>query len=94
MTNLSYSHASGSTFPIGTTTVSISATDAAGSSGTGSFSITVAALSLAVAIRITLHDLKLLPNAETAEDDVEDVFDVDSAGDFAEGFGGLAEFQR
>ena len=50
VTNLSYSPASGSTFPIGTTTVTISATDAAGNSGTGSFSITVAAPSLAVAI--------------------------------------------
>ena len=52
------------------------------------------ALEKFVKVGITLHGLKLLPNAKAAEDDVEEVLDVDTAGDFAEGFGGLAEFQR
>ncbi len=38
---VSYSQAPGSTFPLGTTTVTVSATDAAGNVATGSFTITV-----------------------------------------------------
>ena len=38
---LSYSHASGTLFPLGTTTVIVTATDAAGNSGSASFSVTV-----------------------------------------------------
>jgi len=38
---LTYSQASGSTFPLGTTTVTVSATDAAGNTATGTFTVTV-----------------------------------------------------
>jgi hypothetical protein len=38
---IAYSAAPGSTFPIGTTTVNVSATDAAGNKSTGSFTVTV-----------------------------------------------------
>ncbi len=41
VTGVMYSHASGSTFPIGTTTVNITATDAANNTGNGSFTVTV-----------------------------------------------------
>lgn len=41
VTALTYSTASGSTFPLGTTTVSVTAQDAAGNATSGSFSITV-----------------------------------------------------
>jgi len=39
--SLAYSEASGSTFPIGTTTVTVTATDAAGNQSSGSFTVTV-----------------------------------------------------
>ncbi len=39
---LAYSHPSGTTFPIGTTTVTVTATDAAGNSSSCSFTVTVA----------------------------------------------------
>ncbi len=38
---ISFSQASGSTFPVGTTTVTVTATDAAGNTTTGSFTVTV-----------------------------------------------------
>ncbi len=41
VTSLSYSSASGSTFPIGTTTVVVTAQDAAGNATSGSFTVTV-----------------------------------------------------
>jgi hypothetical protein len=41
VTSLTYSAASGSTFPLGTTTVTVTAKDAAGNTSTGSFTITV-----------------------------------------------------
>jgi hypothetical protein len=41
VTSLTYSAASGSTFPIGTTTVTVTARDAAGNASSGSFTITV-----------------------------------------------------
>jgi hypothetical protein len=41
VTSITYSKNSGSTFPLGTTTVSITAKDAAGNSGIGSFTVTV-----------------------------------------------------
>jgi hypothetical protein len=41
VTSLTTTHASGSTFPIGTTSVGVSASDAAGNTTSGSFSITV-----------------------------------------------------
>ena len=39
--SLSYSHASGSTFPVGTTTVTVTATDAAGNTSACTFTVTV-----------------------------------------------------
>jgi len=41
VTSLTYSTASGSTFALGTTTVTVTASDAAGNTSTGSFTITV-----------------------------------------------------
>ncbi len=41
VTSLTYSQNSGTLFPVGTTTVTITATDAAGNSGHGSFTVTV-----------------------------------------------------
>lgn len=41
VTSLTYSHAPGSTFPLGSTTVAVSASDAAGNTNSGSFTITV-----------------------------------------------------
>ncbi|MDI1334589.1 MAG: FG-GAP-like repeat-containing protein [Lacunisphaera sp.] len=41
VSSISYSTASGSTFPIGTTTVNVTATDAAGNATSGSFTVTV-----------------------------------------------------
>ncbi len=41
VTSLTYSPASGSTFPIGTTTVNVTAADAAGNTSSGSFTVTV-----------------------------------------------------
>lgn len=41
VTSLTYSHASGSTFPLGITTVTVTASDAAGNTSSGSFTVTV-----------------------------------------------------
>ena len=42
--SITYSHASGATFPVGVTTVTVSAADGAGNTGTGTFTVTVQAL--------------------------------------------------
>lgn len=48
ITSLTYSKASGTLFPIGTTTVTVTAKDAANNTSTGSFSITVHGVQIAV----------------------------------------------
>ncbi|MCX6876655.1 MAG: HYR domain-containing protein, partial [Verrucomicrobia bacterium] len=44
VTSLTYSHASGAEFPLGITTVTVTAKDAANNTGTGSFTVTVTQL--------------------------------------------------
>ena len=58
---LSYSQASGSTFPLGTTTVAVSATDAAGNVATGTFTITVVDTTAPVFTSLTASSTSLWP---------------------------------
>jgi len=58
VTSLAYSHGSGSTFAIGTTTVTVAAQDAAGNTSSGSFTVTVrdtTAPALTVPANLTLE---------------------------------------
>ena len=58
---------SGSTFPIGLTTVSCSATDAAGNTGRGSFTITVYVNSTATFVSLGAQDGHAIEKSETTE---------------------------
>ncbi|MBI2514374.1 MAG: HYR domain-containing protein [Opitutae bacterium] len=58
---LSYSAASGSTFPLGTTTVNVTATDAAGNASTGHFTVTVRDTKAPVITSVTTNAPALWP---------------------------------
>ncbi len=74
--SLTYSQDSGTTFPIGTTTVTISATDAAGNTGIGTFTVTVTnnapVVTLTGATPLTFEAAASYSDPGATADDVED----------------------